>query len=659
MSFGSKYRIWQPIRFLLATSFLVLLGQQTSAQAPDKVAFQILPVDAPVSYMEMSDDGTVLILCHQSENKISLFDVRNNKVVSTVETATPRNAMWRNGTLIVGSRIASTITYFQFAGGEWKPKREFKIPKFGLVHMSGGYGRSFRNELIVTCHGDGRTASYQNSMIFVLNSRGQFLPASKSALASVSYDGQTVLKQESFNLSPSGGISGFRYRDFVRNPDQAPKIVSGGESSTPYVYQVAKGGYLIGRNMVFGGIPLTKIDKDVGGTIAPDRSQSIIYGIGADTFSAHKLNTTLDVISSVPIEFPIGFSAGRGSRDDKEIFYSRAHQRDYVLDHPEACTIEGETFVFLRPKDGGQVLYARFGAFAKPKAAKPAKAIKIIKGAAVAAMDVPADDPVVARTVEREFVSRDGRFKVLAELVSVDGEQVKLKRVDNGKLVTLSINLLSEADKQFITMQLDQESADGEEDVVTRTMSLEDFESNAKGDDAMKTKVVETDISLEERRNKIEVRPVQGNVYSLAPFCQIDQLPGFRWQLDSEDPPSFSAASPDGLETLLVNIESKVTKQIEKRKLANKVFDTLVQRIKTTGFVDIKGTKIGPKKKIRDGIQLKLSALHPPTGDRAHCVIRIKYDDPKHSFVFMAIAQTPDRAAELVKFSDTFRQWPE
>ncbi len=348
---------------VLATLVVLSLLCVARAGVADEVAinpdveFKPLKLDDPVTYMEMSDDGERLFLTHQAENAVTVYDVREDRVVTVLETPSPRNALWRNGQLIVADNLSGTISVFSEAK-DWQLAKQFRIPKDSIVHLSAPQGKAFKNEIIVTCHGPGGQSSYQDSMIFVVSTKtGSFKPISKSALATVTYDGRFIVTQGSFNLSPSGGITGFDYREFVGGNRNARQIFRGGHSSTPFVYQVHAGGYLIGRSVVFGGVPLTLLEGEYGKLIIPDVTQKILYFVTEDIVQARKLNSTLSEVGTRAAQFPPNFD------ESEKLFHNWSHSRSYLLDHPVAATHDNQTTLFFRPAKGGIVLTAKTKSF--------------------------------------------------------------------------------------------------------------------------------------------------------------------------------------------------------------------------------------------------------------------------------------------------------
>ena len=344
---------------LVATVLMVsVVYGQTEVVADDvtpnsDVVFEPLELDDPVTFMEMSADGRRLFLTHQAENAVSIYDVQEERVVEVLETPSPRNALWRDGQLIVADKISGTISVFSEAK-DWQAIKQFKIPKESIVHLAAPKGKAFKNEIVVTCHGSGTSASYRDSMIFVANTKtGSFKPISKSALGGVSYDGRFMIVQGSFNLSPGGGITGYDYREFVDNSSNSRQLFKGWHSTMSFVYQVHSGGYLIGRDTVYGGVPLTQLDGDYGELIVPDVTQKVLYFLSEDIVQARKLNTALSEAGTRAVKYPSQFD------ESDKLFHNWSHSRNYLLDHPAATTLGDQSFLFFRPAKGGMVLMAK------------------------------------------------------------------------------------------------------------------------------------------------------------------------------------------------------------------------------------------------------------------------------------------------------------
>ncbi|MEO1528570.1 MAG: hypothetical protein AAFX06_24385, partial [Planctomycetota bacterium] len=292
----------------------------------------------------------------------------------------------------------------------------------------------------------------QDSVIFVVNVRSKaFKPISKSALASVSYDGKLLLTQESFNLSPSGGISAFNYTEYVRNDSKARKLFGGGVQQTPYVYQVAPGGYWFSRNMVFGGAPLNQIGNNLDELIFADTNQKIVYALNKDTINTHKLGGAVDHVSARRVVFPNTY------REPKKLFNPWAH-RSYLLDQPIAVTHGDRLYLFFRPASGGVLLFAETSAFeptGEPLSKKMADAADAKAAAAPAPIAAGGVLPIPSAEQRRE------RKPEIEDLFGVSKAITKKDKLAVSKqLLKTGIETRNDPVATFVLMNLAREKAE-------------------------------------------------------------------------------------------------------------------------------------------------------------------------------------------------------
>ena len=96
-----------------------------------------------------------------------------------------------------------------------------------------------------------------------------------------------------------------------------------------------------------------------------------------------------------------------------------------------------------------------------------------------------------AAAQERTWSSFNGKFKVTGELIERAGTGVKIKRSDNGKVITVPIEKLSEADQQF----LDSTKLDGDSS-GSGTKNDDGGSGTKKGDDVAPEKKMEANLKV-------------------------------------------------------------------------------------------------------------------------------------------------------------------
>ncbi len=330
---------------------------RTKPEPPTTVAFESLLLESPATSMAMTEDGRYLAISHQADNQLTVYDVFDSKIATSIATVAPRCILCRDNKLFVSNHGQGTISVFE-QGGDWRQVNELKAGKPNVVHISAPGGQNYRGELVVTCHGPGRQASYQDSHVFVVDAKADTCRLlSHAPEATVSYDGQIVMTQGSFQLSPSGDMTAFRYSEYLSAQGKPEPVFRGGISQTPFVYQVSSGSFWISANAVFAGVPITQLEKDLGMLIVPDVSQKLLYSLTDGLLTAHRLDLKLTDIGQRTVTYPIP------SKDFHKVYRHLYRTRDYYLDHPVACTHQDRLFLFVLTGEGGMVLAADTAAF--------------------------------------------------------------------------------------------------------------------------------------------------------------------------------------------------------------------------------------------------------------------------------------------------------
>ena len=316
---------------------------RSAAQHPEQqdgtIQLEPLVLDEPVTNMAVTDDRQFLILTHQAANSISVYDISKSRVAQTIACQSPGSVLCRGSKVFVAGRGTNAINVYSQTE-QLLHQETLTIDRSGIVHLSAAGPPFFQHELLVTCHGNGVEASYQDSHIFLLNTETkQSRRLSAAPLASVSFDGRTVVTQDSFRLSPSGGLQGFNYSDFC-NGDAKP-IFRGGITQTPYVSQVLPGSFWLGDHLILSGSPPAELPTAEEELLVPDLSQRVVYSFTTNSVRAHRLNSVLTEIGRRSIQLPSGFSVV------PETGHRLERMRNYMLDHSFAITHNDELRMFV------------------------------------------------------------------------------------------------------------------------------------------------------------------------------------------------------------------------------------------------------------------------------------------------------------------------
>jgi len=319
--------------------------------------FNELLLDDPVTSFEMTEDGKQVLFTHQLANRVSVYDVLGGAVTQVIETPAPRSVICRGGKAYVANFGTGTISVFD-RSLDWRLVSKLRTLKPNIVHLSAARGDKFNDELLVTCHGPGRQASYQDSHTMLVDVRRNLCRnLSSDPIAMVSADGALVYTQNSFNLSPSGGIKGWDYSRFTTPGAKRDPVIQGGAMQTPYTYQIVPGSFLLAQNTIFGGSELQQMPGDFGKLIVPDLAQKVFYTLTADIVRAHTYNAAFTQLDLRPVKYPAGYE------DIAKLVFPVHRIRDYLLDHPVAYTHGNQLHLFVLTATAGRVLTAETSAF--------------------------------------------------------------------------------------------------------------------------------------------------------------------------------------------------------------------------------------------------------------------------------------------------------
>jgi len=327
-------------------------ARQRAAADDAPVEFKILATEEPVTTMSMTEDGLYLVMAHQASDQVSLWDVKAERSVKTVETPSPRAVLCRGQAVYVANYGEGTITILD-TENDWRVEKRLTVERPNVVYLSAPRGLFFKGEILATCH-EKADFSREDSYVFHVSvAAGKSRPVSRASLASVSYDGKVVVTQSYFNYSPSGGVSVYSFRDFLR---ESPRPLYGSSvGEAPYVYQAHPGSYWLGANVVLGGAPLAAVkDKMDNVILIPDLSRRVVYSLSDVRLAAHRLNTEFSEQASRKVVFP-----AEQTKDFSRVIRQLYRHRAYILDHPVAFTHGDDLYLFVIDNSSNVVLYAR------------------------------------------------------------------------------------------------------------------------------------------------------------------------------------------------------------------------------------------------------------------------------------------------------------
>jgi S1-C subfamily serine protease len=301
------------------------------------VEFHPFVMPEAVTSFTLTEDGRFLVVSHLGSDQVSVWDAATGAAVKTLRAERPRSLLSRGQQLFVVNDGKGTISEYGISE-DWKLVNQFDVGQPKIVHISAARGAAFDGLLLATCQAPGVEGSYRGPSVFAVDTiKDEVKAAARKPLATISCDGKQVLAQQSFNLSPSGGIELFALAEYLRKEYPEP-ISRGGVSQTPWVFQLHPGQYWIGNGVVFAGTPIGVLrNENLGDIIIPDQAHPVIYTLTKNELTALRLNTGLTKLGTRKVLFP-----EESAKQFEGIHQTVYRQREYLLDHPIAWT-EGET----------------------------------------------------------------------------------------------------------------------------------------------------------------------------------------------------------------------------------------------------------------------------------------------------------------------------
>ena len=415
--------------------------------------------------MEMSSDGSQLVFGHANDDRVSIYGVLEKEVLATLSIPSPRHILLRGDTIYASNPEDRQLTVFEKVDDIWEIARSIELPRDGLIHLSAAGGHLFRGELVLTFHTPGPSAE---TAVFWMSRSGQFRELATGSLGSLSFNGRILITQQLLGQGHSGTIQGYALEEFLERGQDARNLFCGAD--TPFVYQVSPHYRLAGRDRFYGGEPFGPLAGDWGDVVFVDRTRECAYGLRESRLVCSRLKPLGERLGERKVEF-----AEACPTTDHLFGAPIADPGNALFDHPEAATLDGRTFLFIRTTNQGVVLHAEAPAFgdARTRPVPTTRPPTIAVSAGVRA-DLKSEVPLV-RTSDpssiprfagkaRTWTGSDGS-KIVATLVSFTEGGVILYRHDKRREITVPLIVLSDADVKF----LDHVKRVREEELSTET----------------------------------------------------------------------------------------------------------------------------------------------------------------------------------------------
>jgi len=305
--------------------------------------FRPLPLDKSVTAMTITENGDFLLLAHQDDDLISVWDIKQGKVIKTITCQRPRHILCRSDKAYVINDGKGTITILD-ASRDWAVVNELLAGVDSPYYLSAPGGKNFKGKLLVTGKKEGR---HKAVLVDIATDRARDINVYSLDVATFSYDGSIIMRQENFDGSPTGMMTTYKVSDFLAGQIRAALSM---ESSgvNPYFVQVGPGLLWFGSNAILRGDPPKRTEFKVAGRIFPDVTRSVFYVFDNAELTTRRQNEAFDVVTTTKVTFPHGF--------DRQ----NPYPRDLLL--PIAATHGEIAYLFQYVQDSGRVYHCRIPA---------------------------------------------------------------------------------------------------------------------------------------------------------------------------------------------------------------------------------------------------------------------------------------------------------
>lgn len=332
---------------------------------PEHVQFREVRLAAPVTALDITDDGKYLLAGQQALDVVSVVDVSTHQVVHQLSTAAPRCIATKGDYVYVANYGLGTVSVFSISDG-WVQIDEVLVPKLNVIYISLADGPHNRNILLATCHGEGVQGSYQDCHNYAISiNDDKSRKVAEKALILASKDGKSIVTVASYGLSSAGSMKSYAFKDFVLDERNAQQQWSCDVSDDSFAREAFVRGFWISQTRVYAGSPLELLSSKSAKLLIPDHRQPLLYDIDGDLLRARRLDGTLREFDKRRMSVPVD------SGDFAQMTNWRERTRKYLLDLPIAFTHGDRLHLFFVSARDGRLLAADTEAFAKPEQELP------------------------------------------------------------------------------------------------------------------------------------------------------------------------------------------------------------------------------------------------------------------------------------------------
>lgn len=337
----------------LAILAMILIAPIAYGDAP--IVFEPLETRMRVNSMALTEDRKQLVMAHESDDKVTVWDVRTGELQHTVEVDKPRFVICRRNYAYVLNSEKATLTPMP-KSQNYRAARPIPLGIVEPYFISAPRGSNYKGVMLVT--GGGYSSRVVLKVTITRRKVEKVFDTMYMSIATCDYLGKHVLVQSEFSHS-SHSTRRYPYAHFI-NPGTR-KTISQGEylgGRKNWMYQTRPEDFWVAEQQLLDGAKLSPFGGTTGDVLLADELKSMFYSIKGKSLTAHRYDKVLTELGERDV-------TNAPHRQNKKM----GGRGGYRFIRPIAVTHTPNLYMFVHHSSTGKVHRAVTRAFSLSKTA--------------------------------------------------------------------------------------------------------------------------------------------------------------------------------------------------------------------------------------------------------------------------------------------------
>lgn len=205
-------------QLVLPGGFALAAGTESPLDLP-RDEFRPVPTDYPVTNAVITEDGKFVVVAHENDNLLSVWELPKLRLVKEIACPCPRFLLSLQGRLYVASYETGKVSVY--SQDDWQLLDQLQSGCQKLLYLSAPRGKFFTGTIIA--NGLNQAVNGQESVeVWAINTVDDTCrllgKQYQRTFATVSYNGEGVL-----NFIENGSPFSIEYRDFIKGSVECPQ----------------------------------------------------------------------------------------------------------------------------------------------------------------------------------------------------------------------------------------------------------------------------------------------------------------------------------------------------------------------------------------------------------------------------------------------------